>query len=161
MTPPRPKLRKNLSIPGLLAKARSDFQKVSDPRESNRSRAALDDCLMAGLAVFGLKFPSLLQFDKSLDDEVIKHNLQTLYDLDKVPSDTYLRERLDEVSPANLRKPFKSIFSALQRGKALEGYEYIDGHYLLSIDGTGYFSSHDVHCDNCCVKNHRDGKTTY
>ncbi len=31
----------------------------------------------------------------------------------------------------------------------------------LSIDGTGYFSSKEVHCDQCCEKRHRDGQITY
>ena len=35
------------------------------------------------------------------------------------------------------------------------------GHYLLSVDGTGYFSSSRVHCAQCCEKHHRDGRTTY
>ncbi|EDN69127.1 conserved hypothetical protein [Beggiatoa sp. PS] len=32
---------------------------------------------------------------------------------------------------------------------------------MLSMDGTGYFSSHDIHCDQCCSKHHRNGKITY
>ena len=43
----------------------------------------------------------------------------------------------------------------------LEKYKYIDGHLLLSVDGTGFFSSPTVHCVNCCEKNHRDGSVTY
>ena len=68
-----------------------------------------------------------------------------------------MRERLDEVEPRQLRHCFTKLFQLLQRGKELEGYTY--GHYLLSIDGTGYFSSNKVHCQNCCEK-HR-GTTTY
>jgi len=37
----------------------------------------------------------------------------------------------------------------------------MNGRYILSIDGTGYFSSHEIHCDQCCQKNHRDGSVTY
>ena len=50
-------------------------------------------------------------------------------------------------------------FAALQRGKALERFTWM-GHYLLSVDGTGYFPSPSVHCDQCCRKNHRDGSLT-
>jgi len=32
---------------------------------------------------------------------------------------------------------------------------------LVAIDGSGYCSSHDVHCEQCCVKKHRDGTKTY
>jgi hypothetical protein len=53
------------------------------------------------------------------------------------------------------------VFSHLQRGKGLESYQYLGGHYLVSVDGTGYFSSPTIHCDQCCVKNHRGGDVTY
>ena len=81
----------------------------------------------------------------------------TLYGVSRVPSDTH--ERLDEVEPRQLRHCFMKLFQLLQRGKELEGYAY--GHYVLSIDGTGYFSSDKVHCQNCCEKHCRDGTTTY
>jgi hypothetical protein len=29
------------------------------------------------------------------------------------------------------------------------------------MDGTGFFSSHEIHCDNCCVKEHKNGSKTY
>jgi len=48
-----------------------------------------------------------------------------------------------------------------QRGKVVERFSYYDGHYLLSIDGTGYFSSHEIHCKHCCEKHHRNGDITY
>ena len=60
-----------------------------------------------------------------------------------------------------LRKPFTQLLSALQRGKGLEGFATLNGHYLLSIDGTGFFSSSKVHCEHCCEKHHRDGRITY
>ena len=44
-----------------------------------------------------------------------------------------------------LRRPFKPIFSCLQRGKALEKYRYLDGLYIVSIDGTGQYSSESEH----------------
>jgi hypothetical protein len=72
-----------------------------------------------------------------------------------------MRDRLDPLDPNILRPAFKKVFSLIQRGKDLENYQYLDGYYLLSIDGTGHFSSEKVHCKNCCIKHHRTGKTTY
>ncbi len=34
-------------------------------------------------------------------------------------------------------------------------------YYIVSIDGTGQFSSKKVHCKNCCEKHHRNGEVTY
>ena len=96
---------------------------------------------MCGLAIFSLKFPSLLQYDRHRKGKPIAENLKNLYHVDTPPSDTYLRERLDTVDPKYIRPVFKKMFAALQRGKGLEGFEFMDGHYLLSLDGTGKFSS--------------------
>jgi len=154
------KLRKALSAPGLLAITRNRFRRVPDHREGSPS-IALSDALMSGLAVFGLKCPSLLQFDQQSREPVEAHNLRTLYGVDRVPCDTQMREILDGVTPSSLRPAFKAVFSHAQRGKALESYQYLGGYYLLSVDGTGYFSSPTVHCNECCVKTHRGGEVTY
>lgn len=109
---------------------------------------------MSGLAMFSLKFPSLLKFDEGKNENKIKHNLKTLFQIQRTPSDTYMRERNDEVDHRDVRKAFKQVFSAVQRGKELEEFSYLDNHYLLPGDGTGFFSSHSVQCENCCVKHH-------
>ncbi len=116
---------------------------------------------MAGLAVFGLKYPSLLQFDQDRNVELIRSNLNSLYGIEQAPCDTYLRQRLDVMDPQHLRKAYTCLLSMLQRAKGLEDFAYLDGHYLLSLDGTGYFSSREVHCEHCCEKHHRNGQTTY
>ena len=154
------RLRKALSAPGLLREVRACFEELDDPV---RGRGfSLAECLMSGLAVFGLKYPSLLQFDRDArTDELVRDNLRRLYGIERAPCDTALRERLDEVAPRQLRSVFKRVFTLLQRGKGLEGFTCLDGHYLLSVDGTGYFSSSRVHCAQCCEKHHRDGRTTY
>ena len=152
--------RKSLSAKGLLALVRQGFDQLSDSKHTRG--ISLSDILMSGLAVFGLKYPSLLQFDRGREDPTLTHNLRSLYGIDRVPSDTYLRERLDEVEPQEaFRKIYKQLFAALQRGKALEDFRVLDQYYLLSVDGTGVFSSEQVHCDQCCEKRHRDGRVTY
>lgn len=154
------KLRKTLSAPGLLAKIRTCFHRISDHR-GDRSVIKLSDALMSGLAVFGLKCASLLQFDKDRQDPTIAHNLQALYGVNQVPCDSQMREILDGVESRHLRPAFKAVFAQVQRGKGLEAYAYLDGHYLLSVDGTGYFSSQTIHCEQCCVKKKRNGQIEY
>ncbi len=155
-----PGMRKTLSAPGLLKALRGVFDGIEDLTASRG--VALSDCLMSGIAVFGLKYKSLLKFDRDARfDETVRNNLATLYGIERAPSDTRLRERLDDVDPHSLRPAFTKMFQLLQRGKGLEGYTCLGGHYLLSVDGTGYFSSHKVHCKSCCEKHHRDGTITY
>lgn len=78
---------KSLSQPGLLHAVRSVFESIPDNKQT--AKVPLADHLMSGLAVFGLKYPSLLQFDRSRDDEIVRHNLRTLYGIEQAPCDTY------------------------------------------------------------------------
>lgn len=156
--------KKHLSAKGLLREIRDHFRKIPTLMKIGSGKEveiSLADCLMSGLAVFSLKYPSLLQFDKAANESLLRHNLQSLYRVQRAPCDTQLRERLDTVEPSQIRGAYKKVFSALQRGKVLEKYQFIDKHYLLLSDGTGFFCSKKVHCKNCCVKNHRNGSKTY
>jgi hypothetical protein len=112
---------------------------------------------MSAFAMFSLKSPSLLAFDK----QRAAGNLASLYGIERVPCDTLMREILDPVAPESLGPVFKSLFRQLQRGKAIEPMVFLDGHYLLSLDGTGYFSSQTIHCAACLHKVHRNGSVTY
>jgi hypothetical protein len=156
MSTPAP--RQALSAPGLLCTARQSFLQIADKPSCD---IPLVDHLMSGLALFGLKYPSLLQFDEDRRGGTTPANLKALYGIEQAPGDTRFRERLDEVDPRTLRPLYKRLFSQLQRGKGLEGFSYLDGHYLLSLDGTGYFSSSKVHCAQCGEKHHRNGTVTF
>jgi len=82
--------------------------------------------------------------------------------LEEVPCDTQMRTTLDEVEPSAVKSEFKDVFRELQRGKVLEKFVFMEGCYLLSLDGTGYFSSKKIHCDSCLEKvDKKTGEVTY
>jgi hypothetical protein len=151
-----PKLRKHLSANALLSKLQSGFADLADHRSGDVD-IALSDALMSAFALFSLKSPSLLAFDKERTED----NLQRLYGIKRVPCDTSMREILDPVEPESLRPMFKQVFWQLQRGKALETMVFVQGHYLLALDGTGYFSSTQIHCASCLEQHHRNGTVSY
>jgi len=151
-------LRKHLSADALFSLVRSDFEKITDHR-SNNIKTPLADALMSAFAMFSLKDPSLLAFEDRRSGDT---NLNTIYKIDTVPCDTQMRTILDGVDPSDIEPLFSDIFRQLQRGKALKNMMFMDGCYLLSVDGTGYFSSNTIHCDSCSVKtNSKTGKITY
>ena len=157
----KPMTRKTLSAAGLLKTLRGCFERIEDP-VARRGGPTLADCLMSALAMFGMKYPSLLQFDRDArSDDTVRANLHNLYGVKQAPSDTWMRECLVEVNPRDLRDGYRQMLAQAQRGKGLEGFTCLNGHYLLSVDGTGYYASKKVHCDSCCEKTHRDGTTTY
>ena len=152
---PKVKIRKILNADGLIKILREEFRKIQDHRKKI-PKISLPDCLMSGLAIFALKYPSLLSFDERKDND---RNLRKVYKIGKAPSDTHMREILDKVKPNLLYSIFGRLFSELQRGKDLLKFLFLGEYYLISGDGTGYFSSSTVHCENCLEKkNNKTGE---
>src|SRR5215510_10878380 len=151
-----PKGRKHLCADALFRLLHAHFATIVDDGV-DEVEIPLDDALMSAFAMFSLKAPSLLAFDK----QRAAGNLKTIYGIAHTPCDTRMRERLDPVSPESLRPSFTLVFRQLQRGKALEPMAFLDGHYLLALDGTEYFSSKTIHCASCLQKVHRNGTIAY
>ena len=156
--PPPPsagKVRKHLSADALYALIREGFGAIPDHRRLT-SIIPLTDALMSAFAMFCLKDPSLLAFEQRRSDG----NLKALFGIGRIPSDTQMREILDPLDPECLRPLLGAVFRQLQRGKALEPFEFYDGCYLPALDGTGCFSSQKVHGPSCQVKEHKNGVVT-
>ena len=141
-------VRKYLSASGMFKIAYARFEKIKDIRADNQ-KVSLADALMSAFAMFSLKDPSLLAFEER---RVTDGNLKRVYGINTIPCDTQMRTIVDEVKPEELRPLYKDVFRQLQRGKVMEKLVFMDGCYLLSLDGTGYFSSNDVHCPSCLEK---------
>ena len=150
-----PTVRKHLCADVLLRSIQDVFSHIPDHRKGD-TEIPLGDALMSAFAMFSLKSPSLLAFDKVRAED----NLHSIYGIGRVPCDTSMREILDPGEPEHVRPAFKMVFRPLQRGKALEERVFVAGHYLLALDGTGYFSSQEIHCESCLETHHRNGTVT-
>ena len=147
--------RQHLHFDALVQRARERFEQSEDERRC--PNFSVPDTLMAGLALFSLKDPSLLAFQR----RALDHNLRSVFGLEAIPSDTQMREILDEVDPDQVRPLFKDVFRQVQRGKVLEDYVFLNGCYLVALDGVEYFCSKKVHCDHCMTRQHNNGTVSY
>ena len=150
-----PKVRKHLSGDALSGSLRTVFADIADHRQGD-SDIPLSDALMSAFAMFSLKSPSLLAFDKARTED----NLQRVYGIGRVPCATSMRAILDPVEPERLRPAFKAVFRQLPRGKALAAMVFVEGHALFALDGPGYFASQAIHCASCLEHHHRNGTVT-
>ena len=151
-------VRKHLSADPLIKTVRTAFEQVGETRKG-KAQIPMEDALMAAFAMFSLKDPSLLQFDKRRREEPT--NLKTIYKLSTIPCDTQMRTILDPVPPEELRPAHNKVFNAIQRGKALEKMRYLEEGYLMPMDGTGYFSSEKLFSAHCLEKKGPKGKITW
>jgi hypothetical protein len=137
----------------LIQIVRQNASQIPDHRPNNcKSKIPLCDAIMSGLAVMHMKCPSLLDFEHKCENPRVVHNLHQMYGVQRIPSDTHLREMLDPIETEYFRPFFTSLFSYVQNSKRLKQFRYFDEGYLVPVDGTGHFSSGKIQCPECCVK---------
>ena len=142
--------------PTHLVKVIHSSLQASLPKPGNPTTYSQEDCILSAFAMFHLKYPSLLQFQEGCRDVDRMNNIQCLYKVGGVPSDTTMRERLDPLEIAPVNEAIHDLIGVLQRSQSLQAWDFL-GKKLVSLDGTGFFSSHEVHCSSCCEKNSKKG----
>ena len=154
-------IKKHLSFTGLRKIIAEHFLKLVDGRKAERIDYQLHDCLMSALAMMFFQDPSVLAFQRRLEEAIERNNLKSVFNIQSIPSDTQLRDVIDPLPTQSLEPIFDALLAPLQRGKHLAEYQLLDDHYLIPIDGSQYFSSQAIHCPHCLTKPGTKGKTRY
>ena len=153
--------KKHLGFDSLREQLSNRLLEIQDHRQAGKVDYSIHDCFMSGFAMMYFQDPSLLAFQRRMQQAMQKSNLQTLFAVKDIPEDTQLRDVLDEVGSANLEEVFRDYFIRLQRGKHLEAYHFLDDKYLITIDGTEYFRSENIHCSQCLQTEDKKGNVSY
>ena len=67
-----------------------------------------------------------------------------------------------DASPPSLLKPvYSSLFNGLRESRVVDSHRSLNESLLLAFDGTEYFSSEAIHCDQCSTRQHANGTVTY
>jgi hypothetical protein len=143
------KLKKHLSFTSLRKALSTCFNKIPENRQASKVDYSIHDALMSGFACMHFQDPSLLQFQKRLEKKHHKSNLQTLFNIQKIPESTQLRDITDRVNGKYFNYFFDEYFHRLQRGKHLLHFQLFPGLYYIPMDGTEYFSSRSISCKKC------------
>lgn len=116
----------------------------------------------AALSTFGIFFmqsPSFLEYQRQLHQHHGRDNAQTLFGVEPIPSDNQIRKLLDPIAPSHFNPIFVEVFDHLEQQHLLEPFRVLDHHLLVSLDGTQYFSSKAIHCQNCLTRQLTNGQT--
>ena len=117
---------------------------------------------MSAFAMMFFQNSSLLSFQERLQKAYNTNNLKTMFDIESSPKDSQLRKILDRASTGPVEQLFSDFLYQLQRGNQLKPYQFLDGRYLMPLDGSGYFSSKKICCPGCLQKkNKKTGEIRY
>ena len=134
---------------------------LPDKRTGKNLTYSMEDIGLGAFSVFFTQSPSFLSFQTSMQISKGKNNARTIFGIDKIPCDNHIRTILDEVCPSDLYSMFPYIVNAMDETEYPEAFRVMNDNILIALDGTQYFSSKKIHCDNCSVKNHKNGKITF
>jgi len=154
-------IKKHLGFNSLRKQLSERFNQIEDQRQQGKVGYSIHDCCMSGFASMYFQDPSLLEFQKRMQESIQFNNLSSMFKVTAIPKDTQLRDVLDELQPDKLAEVFSDYFRSLQRAKHLESYQFLPGKYLVAIDGSEYFSSYKINCPACLYKKRRNGETQY
>ena len=86
--------KKHLSFSALVGAFKKHMGKVEDYRGADSVDHSIPDTCLSGLATMHFQDPSLLESQRRLETKQGRSNLQTLFGLFKIPSDSQTREIL-------------------------------------------------------------------
>ena len=136
----------------LRAILEASFSQLSDRRRGRNTQYQVRDAAMAAFSVFFMQSASFLAHQQAMQDQQQRNNAKSLFGIEQIPSDPQIRNLLDPIAPAELSAPFWGIFALLEEAGELAAYRTLHNQWLVSLDGTQYFSSTKIHCQRCTVK---------
>jgi len=153
--------KKHLSFSALRKLVSDRVLKFEDIRQEGKVDYSLHDCCQSAFAMMFFQDPSINAFQLRLQEKRHLNNLKTMFNVNAIPQSTQLRTAVDNVSSTEIELLFSDFYRPLQRGKQIELLEFMDGKYLIPLDGVQYFSSNNISCKHCLEKKHKNGETTY
>ncbi len=145
----------------LLEIFHSTVEQLPDERTGDNVIYSMADAAMGAFSVFFTQSPSFLDSQRNLEVTQGCSNARSLFGMTQTPSDNHIRNLLDPVPASTMFPVFSHAVDTLHELGHLEPYRSINGDLLIALDGTQYFSSSKIHCENCSVKHHRNGTVTY
>jgi hypothetical protein len=146
----------------LLDSLATDISGIPDPRTGANSHYSPNDIVMSAFSCFFSQEKSFLEFQRRMEEEYQVSNLKNLFGVVNIPSDDQIRNFIDLISPYNFNNTFFKILTELKKNNALDEFYVLNKSCIaVALDGSQYFSSQKIHCDNCIVKEHSNGNIEY
>src|SRR5499426_3542283 len=147
---------KSLTLEAIVELLATTFGELEDPRTADQLTYPLHDTLLSGFALMFFQHPSLLQFQRAMQQKRRRCNLETIFGVHDVPSDTQMREILDGVEPEPLRALLPQLWEKVRRAgwgsrftTTLPSGLHQGSYYTVALDGSEYFHSTTIQCPHC------------
>ena len=159
---------KSLSLESIVQMLSDSFSEAQDTRSAERVNYTLHGTLMTGFAMFFFQHPSLLQFQLAMKKQRGRCNLETIFKVKEVPSETQMRQIVDLADAEVVRRLFPELFERVRRAGWAADYKTritngkdAGSYYVSALDGTNYFHSEKIACPSCLQRTDQTGGVHY
>ena len=150
-----------LAFDSLIKGFHQMLEELPDYRTGKNKTYSIKDAALGAFSVFFTQSPSFLAYQRAMKQSKGRSNAETIFGVENIPCDNQIRQLLDPISPDCLFPVFGLAFDELATEGQLDAFRVFDDNLLFAFDGTQYFSSQAIHCQNCSHKQAKNGVTTY
>lgn len=134
---------------------------MPDSRMQKKIRYKMVDVVILDIIKSLFGYRSLHSFVTEFrNNPIAVDNLKKYFKINAIPDDDTIRNILSIIPTKSVNELLKLINQRLERKKIINKLKFMERYELLSIDGTGQFSSYKIKCSKCTTKN-IDGNTLY
>ena len=151
-----------LTFDTFVAKIHSVFDDLPDYRKfSPNLTYSMKDAALGAFSMFFTQSPSFLSHQRAMQQAHGHNNAQSLFGITQIMSDNQTRNILDPITPDRFYPIFSESFDQLENAGYLDDYRVVNDCLLVPIDGTEFFRSSKIHCENCSVARNSNGTVSY
>jgi hypothetical protein len=149
-------MTKRLSLFNLIHTLQNSLDGLPEHRKGKNTTYLIRDAALGAFSVFFMQSSSFLAHQENMQRNEGRNNASSLFGLKTLPSDNQIRNLLDPLEPEHLFPVFAQVSTLLEESGELQAYRSYRDNLLIILDGTQYFSSQEIHCDNCSHRTHGD-----
>jgi hypothetical protein len=148
-------MKHELTLDAFIQRLKS--KNLTDKRRGKNVQYEVNDAAQAAFAIFFMQSGSFLAGQRHLRQAKGKSNAETVFQMERIPTDTHIRNLLDPVNPNELNDEFRFLLTQLAESGQLSQWHVLDARLAFSLDGTYYFSSKKISCSKCQRHEHEHG----
>lgn len=152
-------MRATLTVDAFVHRLKS--KELTDRRTGQNVQYEVNDAAQAAFAIFFMQSASFLEGQRHLQQTKGKSNAETVFQMERIPTDTHIRNLLDPVEPSELGDEFRFLLDELAASGYLKQWQVLKGRLVFSLDGVYYFTSQKISCPRCQTRQLEAGQQLY
>lgn len=136
----------------LIQLFRQQIELLPDHRKGSNTTYMISDAVLGAFAVFFTQSPSFLAYQRQMKRTKGRSNAESLFHIEQIPSDPQIRNLLDPIEARILYPLFRKVMAKLEQTGHLDAFRFLGDSFLISLDGTQFFSSQKIQCPSCSHK---------